>query len=297
MYRRLTWKYGNKIEIRKSHSYGCNRKGEKRNRLDGVELTPEQIEAREEKKKKLRKHNEYESEKQLNRNLEANFTEDDFHLVLTYREGEKPTVEESRKILNNFFNRARRFYRKHDCEFKYIVVTEWNAKRIHHHIVGNSIPGVNMAKEIMRLWGHGGAHLTPLYEDKNYKGLAEYLVKETKRTFRDDDNPYKQRYSCSRNLIRPEPEVKNIPSNTWSKKITVPKDLREEGYYLDRESVRTWEDWEGYKNIEYKFVKPTDAELKRERRQRKISETYIEKYLHSMKICEDKIEKEEEMWN
>ena len=45
MYRRSTWWYGNVIEIRKSHTHGCNRKGEKRNRSEGVShLTPEQIE-------------------------------------------------------------------------------------------------------------------------------------------------------------------------------------------------------------------------------------------------------------
>ena len=294
-YRQSKWIYGNVIEIKKAHSLMCNRKGEKRDRSGQLSnLTPEQKEAR---KKKLQRHNELEAIKELNRILIANFTDDDQHIVLTYSDDNKPTVEESRKILNNFLSRVRRFFRRHKCEFKYVIVTEWNAKRIHHHIICNSIPGENMAKEIMRLWGQGGAHLTPLYEDKNYNGLAEYLVKETKKTFRDDDNPYKQRYSCSRNLVRPEPKVEVIPSNTWSKDIKVPKSLREEGYYLDRESVRTWEDWEGFMNVEYKFVKPTDEQIKRERRQQKISEDYISKYIYKVKLTEYQIEKEEEMWN
>ena len=88
-----------------------------------------------------------------------------------------------------------------------------------------------------------------------------------------------------------------IPSNTWSKDIKVPKSLREEGYYLDRESVRTWEDWEGFMNVEYKFVKPTDEQIKRERRQQKLSEDYISKYTYKVKLTEYQMEREEEMWN
>lgn len=281
-YRQSKWIYGNTIEFKKAHTWMWNRKGERRNRSESFSnLTPEQIEA---KKKKMQTHNELEAIKELDRILQANFTEDDQHVVLTYRDDCIPTVDESRKVLNNFLSRTRRFFKKHDCEFKYVITTEWNAKRIHHHIVCNSIPGVNMAKEIMRLWGNGGAHLTPLYEDKNYKGLAKYLVKETKKTFRDEDNPYKQRYSCSRNLVRPEPEVKIVHANTWSKDIKVPKSLREQGYYLDRDSVRYWIDWEGYLNAEYKFVRPSDKELKRELRCEKQNEEYIKKYINSFRL-------------
>ena len=281
-YRQSKWIYGNTIEFKKAHTWMWNRKGERRNRSESFcNLTPEQIEA---KKKKMQRHNELEAIKELGRILQANFTEDDQHVVLTYRDDCIPTVEESRKVLNNFLSRTRRFFKKHDCEFKYVIATEWNAKRIHHHIVCNSIPGVNMAKEIMRLWGNGGAHLTPLYEDKNYKGLSEYLVKETKKTFRDDDNPYKQRYSCSRNLLRPEPEVKIVHANTWSKDIKVPKSLRDQGYYLDRDSVRYWIDWEGYVNTEYKFVKPSDKEMKREQRCEKQNEEYIRRYIDSFRL-------------
>ncbi len=281
-YRQSKWIYGNTIEFKKAHTWMWNRKGERRNRSESFSnLTPEQIEA---KKKKMQRHNELEAIKELDRILQANFTEDDQHVVLTYRDDCVPTVEESRKVLNNFLSRTRRFFKKHDCEFKYVIATEWNAKRIHHHIVCNSIPGVNMAKEIMRLWGNGGAHLTPLYEDKNYKGLSEYLVKETKKTFRDDDNPYKQRYSCSRNLLRPEPEVKIVHANTWSKDIKVPKSLRDQGYYLDRDSVRYWIDWEGYVNTEYKFVKPSDKEMKREQRCEKQNEEYIRRYIDSFRL-------------
>lgn len=294
MYRKFTWLYGNVVEVRKSHTHGYNRKGEKRCRSDSVSnLTPEQIEKN---KEKLRKHNELEAIKELDRILIANFTPDDQHVVLTYADGELPTVEESRRILSNFLSRLRRFFKKHGIDCKYVITTEWNAKRIHHHIVCNSIPGVNMAKELMRLWGHGGAHLTPLYEDKNYNGLAEYLVKETKKTFRDEDNPYRQRYSCSRNLIRPVPIVKIDKHDTWSRIITIPKILREDGYYLDRDSVRTWEDWEGFLNVEYKFVKPTPEQLRREQRQQKLNDSYVEKYIEKVKLKDYELEREEDQW-
>ncbi len=282
-YRKLEWKYANVVEIRKSHTYLCNRKGERRDGSSKRPMTPEQEAA---KNARLRKHNEIESVKTLDRIMTANFTEDDQHVVLTYSDDELPTIEDSKKILKNFLNRARRFYAKHGVEFKYIFVTEWNAKRIHHHIVCNSIPDVNTAKEIHRLWGHGGTHLTPLYEDKNFNGLAEYLVKETKETFRNDDNPYKQRYSCSRNLIRPEAEKEIMPGNTWAQTITIPKKLQEQGYYLDRDSVHTWTDWEGYINAEYKFVKPTDAQLKRERKHEKQNDAYMSKYMSKYKITD-----------
>ena len=40
-----------------------------------------------------------------------------------------------------------------------------------------------------------------------YSELASYLIKETEETFREEDSPFKQRYSCSRNLITPEPKA------------------------------------------------------------------------------------------
>ena len=50
----------------------------------------------------------------------------------------------------------------------------------------------------------GNPKFVMLYDSGEYSQLADYLIKETERTFRDEDSAVKQRYSCSRNLTKPK---------------------------------------------------------------------------------------------
>lgn len=280
MYKKATWEYGNIVEIKKYHTFGCPQKGISRKK--SVDKSGEEIRKRREK---LRRYNEQQANKELERTLAANFTEEDFHCVLTYREA--PEAEGDKRIFRNFLQRLRRFYVGHGTALKFVAVVEQEAKRIHHHFVCNGIAGINMARELNRIWGQGGVHLTPLYEDRDYKGLAEYLVKETRRTFQKEDGKTKQRYTCSRNLVRPEPVIKTIAAEHWSDTIKVPKGLEEKGYYLDRDSIRAYEDWAGYMNVEYKFIKPSPQELRREKKRAQQVEGYMARFLKKGRLKEE----------
>ena len=241
MYLDRMWIYGNRIEHRKYHTSRYGVKGE--TRKSRTKPTAEAI----------AKNNEKAAERRLFRLLVANFTEDDHFLTLTYRKEDRPDVEGSRKILRRVFDGLRKAYRKAGQELKYIITTEWNGRSIHHHIVINDVPGFE--KLIRELWPHGNYNSRLLYKDQDYQGLAEYLVKETKETFRDKDNPYRQRYSCSRNLTKPVEKVKEIKANSWREVPSVPPALAKVGYQLDVDTVNTGVDVFGYPFLEYTFIR------------------------------------------
>lgn len=241
MYLKKTWIYGNRREVRKYNTFRCGVAGEKRTKRK--KPTPEQ----------MRKANERESVKKLTRLMIGNFEQGDWHMVLTYRRDNLVTVEESKKVLKSFFDRIRVWFRKQGKELKYIIVTEWEKKRIHHHLVINDIPGLGSA--VQKFWECGGVHCTPLYQDHNYQGLAEYFVKETSKTFNREENPYKRRWSSSRNLKKPVEKVEKSTAAKWRENPVVPPSLVREGYVLDKNSVYSGLDAFGYPFQEYIFIR------------------------------------------
>ena len=250
MYLERTWIYGNRIELRKYHTTRYGIQGEQRK--SRTKPTAEAV----------ARTNEKNAERKLQRLLIANFEQGDQFVTLTYRKEDRPCVEESKKILRRFFESLRKSYKKAGAELKYIITTEWNGKHIHHHLVVNDIPG--FAKIVTEAWKYGGIHMTPLYPDHDYQGLAEYMIKETKETFRDPGNPYRQRYSCSRNLKKPVEKVRVIKANAWREEPKVPKKLAEEGYEIDY--VETGVDAFGYPFMEYMMVKKDGKKTRRGRK-------------------------------
>lgn len=240
MYLKKTWEYGNRIEVKKYHTLRYGIKGEKREKRK--KPTPE----------KMALANERAAKRKLMRLMIGNFKRGDWHLTLTYTKEKRPSVEESKKILKQFFKRLRRVYKLAGAELKYIIVTEWQGKALHHHLAINNIPG--FSENIVDIWTHGGIHLTPLYPNQDYAGLAEYFVKETSDTFRKKDNPYKQRWSCSRNLKKPKEKVEVVKANCWRDDVVVPKKLQAQGYSLMPDSVvQAFDAW-GYPYQTYTFI-------------------------------------------
>lgn len=246
MYIKKTWIYGNRIEVKKYHTSRYGVKGEKRSKREKPS------------DESLKRANERKAKKKLERLMINNFEQGDWHLTLTYKSEMRPDIEKSKYILKKFFEKLRKEYRKHGIELKYIMATEWENKNIHHHIVINDID--NISKVLSRLWIYGGIHLTPLYPDRDYSGLAEYFIKETNETFRNSDNPYKQRYTCSRNLKKPIEEVEIIKASTWVKEPKINNKLLEQGYQLDKQSIYTGVDAMGYGFCEYTFIRYTLTE-------------------------------------
>lgn len=242
MYKKKTITYGNKIEIRKYHTFRCDSKSVSRS------------ERKRPTEEAVKKANERNAKKKLLRLLEANFTpEEDMFLTLTYKPELRPDPEEGKKILTNFFRKLKRKYKSAGVELKWICSTEWNGKNIHHHLVINDVPDFN--RVISECWPYGGKRYEPLYADYDYAQLADYLIKETSETFRKGENPWKQRYSCSRNLIKPEEKIEDIKASEWREDPKPSKKLQAAGYRLKKDSVVIGTDLFGYGFIEYVFEK------------------------------------------
>lgn len=208
---------GKTVEVYKYHS--CRTSGKKGEpRAQNRKPTPEQME----------KANERNAIKKLRLTIAENFTESDAHIVLTYKKNNRPTTEEARKNIEKFLRDLRRYYKKQEMELKYIVVTEYLNVGIHHHLIINSID----TREITKLWPHGRPHITYLDSEGTYEKLAEYLVKETRKTFKDDNAVMKKRWSCSKNLKQPVIKKKVIKREKWAKE---PKPKK--GYYIQKDSV------------------------------------------------------------
>ena len=127
----------------------------------------------------------------------------------------------------------KREFRKLGKEMKYVVVTEYENHRIHHHVVMNYID----IQIITKQWEKGRVRCTALDDSRNYQKLASYLIKETQKTFRKADNMTKRRYRASRNLVHPivvTQEVK-LSKVLWEE----PKAFK--GYAIDEDSIRRFE--------------------------------------------------------
>lgn len=192
--------------------------------------------------------------KKLRRVIQNNFTEEDFHIVLTYRKENRPAVEQAKKFLRSFHGKMKRRYQKCGAEYKWICVTEYRTAVIHHHLVINSIDGVNMVKLLKECWENGHVNISPLYEDMDVEGLAEYFLKETKDTARKkkyEGVSQPSAYHASRNLKPVRKITKVIHASEWRKE---PKPVK--GYYIDKNSVASGvSELTGYGYQYYRMIK------------------------------------------
>ena len=178
-------------------------------------------------KEAVKNNNEKMAIKKLTLLMNANFKIGDLHLVLTYRKEDRPHPEEARKNLEKFIRKLRALYRKENKELKYIHTTEYKSSAIHHHLLINYFD----IAEISKLWKHGMVRPCITYTHDLSK-LAEYFIKETSKTFREETSASKQRYIPSRNLYRPQPKVEKIHSRKWNDD---PKPMK--GYYVFQDSL------------------------------------------------------------
>ena len=188
------------------------------------------------------RHNDRLAVRNLTMLLNANFYPGDWFATLTYEEAVSP--EQARRDIENFVRRMKREYKKLGKEFYYIHVTEYENKRIHHHIVMNYID----AGIINRQWKCGMVRLTGLDRTRNYKDLAEYMIKETQKTFRHPDNATRRRWNGSRNLKRPVMKREIVDARTLNEEE--PKPFK--GYAIDPDSIHRYEHpFTGMEHVEY----------------------------------------------
>lgn len=218
-YYKTTVKAGATVEVTKSYTkrVGVSVRGKKE------KPTEEEIE----------KVNRMNAERTLRLKINANFGEDDLFITLTYRKEERPEPGQAKKNIKKLIDRLRKEFRKAEAELKWICVTEYRNKAIHHHLLINHIEGQDVSKWVRTVWKFGRPDFKYLDDSGQYKDLAAYLIKETSKTFREDNGGSKQRYSCSRNLILPKPKTKKVKkAKTW---MPDPKPVK--GYYIDKDTV------------------------------------------------------------
>lgn len=220
MYFKTTVKAGKTIEVTKSYTKrvgATKRSGRK-------QLTPEEMD----------KINELNAARKLRLKINANFKKGDPYITLTYRKDCRPNADEVKKnILKPFFDKLRAYYKKQGTTLKYIIVTEYENKAIHHHLIVNDVD--NIEKVINNLWVYGRPNYKYLDGTGQYKDLADYLIKETSKTYRKnklEGKGAKQRYSCSKNLIIPEPQTEVVKASKW---LADPKPIK--GYYVDQDTI------------------------------------------------------------
>ena len=220
IYKKITYDMGVMIQIIKCMPGNYGAPGEKRNKKQ--RRTPEDI----------RKQNENNRWRKIQRIIIANFRAGDWHLILKYRKGEAP--EDYKDALGHrqkFVGQMRKAYKKAGVPFKWIAVTERGKKGkvLHHHLIIEDInvDGCRTTDLVKRLWTYGNKFFVEMYEDGEYEKLAEYIVKaETK----EECNWCT--YSRSRNLIEPQPKKEIIHSRSWRNPPVAPK-----GWYVVKESV------------------------------------------------------------
>ena len=191
------------------------------------------------------KNNDRLAAKNLTRLMNANFYPGDIHLTTTY-EGVPPTVEEAKREISNFKRRLKREYEKRGKEFRWIEVTEYKNHRIHHHML---VPYIE-TEVISRQWKRGHIWTSTLDRSRNYKNLAEYFIKETSKTMREPGSETKQRWSASRNLVRPVIKREMIEPRAMFQK---PRALK--GYEIIPETVHAYtHPFTGIDHLEYMMI-------------------------------------------
>ncbi|MEG1036598.1 MAG: hypothetical protein RSB99_03445 [Bacilli bacterium] len=222
-------------------------------------------------KEKVQKNNERLAAKNLCRLFNANCDSSWWHDTLTYEFVK--SVPEAKKIFNNFKSRVKRECKKIGIEFKWIVTTEFKNKRIHHHLITNA--PLDMVK---KQWREGHVLPRPLDEGPNYVRLAEYIIKETKKTFREGEAP-KTRYSHSRNLIIPEVKVEYVEEKML---FEDPKPWK--GYFIDTDTLRRYEHpITKLEHLEYTMVSLKESpRVKRYYKGKKKAKENFNRYINSI---------------
>lgn len=174
--------------------------------------------------------NEYSSQKDLARLINANFRAGDLFMCLDYSNAGLERIkawgrsrglpvdvrdeaqrndaiwEAAAHELNIALRRVQRRLKKESKELKAIYCTsDMNGEtgeivRVHHHLIVNAdVQGAFLAA--WEKYGLGGVSWTPLWQDQlDRTPIAEYIIKQVRRI------PDAKKFRSTRNLIRPKPK-------------------------------------------------------------------------------------------
>lgn len=177
MYEQLVFTFRDSIEVEYHWRGIYGRKGEKRSARIG--MTPEA----------MKKNNQRIREKDMRRLIKANFEKNDFWTCLKYPEGSRKKTKEVKDDTKKFLRKLRTWYKKAGCCLRFIYRTEISESGgVHIHILINRIHGA--MEKISEYWsevigaGRGYADFRLLYEQGDFKELAEYIVKKPKKVIK-----------------------------------------------------------------------------------------------------------------
>lgn len=153
------------------------------------------------------KLNQINREKEVNRVICANFTDEDVYLTLTYKT-EPADLAENERHFRSFLGKINRKRKKKGLEkVKYVKTVEVGSRsgRIHMHLVMSG-KGLT-SKDIADCWKRGYIRTNPLqFDTDGCMGLSRYFTK-AKTEGNDKQGTVRHSWSCSRNCIRPKPKT------------------------------------------------------------------------------------------
>lgn len=183
-YRTKTTTAGPRLEAEVYPMFG--REQERRARAARKNLTPD----------KMQRLNLERAKRHFIQLIDANFTEKDIHLTLTYREA--PDYERAQKDVRNFLLKVKRIRKRRELpELKYAGTIEGNEegnlKRIHVHLLMND--GISR-EELEQIWAKGWANADRLRTNESgLEAVARYIIKQQRN---------KRKWFASRNLVQPK---------------------------------------------------------------------------------------------
>ncbi len=246
-YKEKKYRFKDSIEYEYTYKGNYGAKGEQR--APRKKATKEQV----------KKQNQKNRENRLRRVIKANFVPRDMWCCLKYPKGYRIALDEVRKDLKTFLSIARKEYKKCGAELKYICRLEIGKHGgIHVHILVNRIWTQQTDVILEHVWEQvlrkrgiperqikGKIDHESIYEAGGFQGLAKYITKKPEEgskeyrqlsLFEQKEQKQLLSISSSRNLIRPEPEIKTYSHWTMRRLIeNGPKP--QEGFYIDKDSV------------------------------------------------------------
>lgn len=153
------------------------------------------------------KLNEHNAEAKLTRILNANFSENDVEVHLTFSDDSLPeTDEEALKLAQNYMRRVKYLRKKRGLpEMKSVFIIEGSANgpRLHYHVTMTA--GLDR-DELEALWPYGYANARRLqFNENGIEGLARYITKQFREKKNAGETAMRKRWMGSRNLVIPPP--------------------------------------------------------------------------------------------
>lgn len=176
--------------------------------------------------------NNVQAANRLRRILLANFAQEDGDMFVTLTMADmtdQPTAEKRWRAFLNRMKRERERLGLPEC--KWIRVPEQQSGRWHYHLI---LSGGLEESRLRKLWGHGRVTVSVLDDADNYRGLSRYLVEghKPRRGEAGSDNAktqrqkHKRRWSCSKNLAKPEVTKRPISQRAVTRQPKAPKGYR-----------------------------------------------------------------------